>query len=55
MTHKSYNKNSLTKELAKSLKNKTKVRVDNLEEAIKKAYEEEMKKYKEKLLNKSQY
>ncbi len=52
MTHKSYNKNSLTKELVKSLKNKTKV--NNLNKAIKKAYEEEMKKYKEKLLNKSQ-
>jgi len=45
LPNKEYKKESLTKSLAGSLKNKTKVKVDNLEEAIKKAYQEEMSKY----------
>ena len=45
LPNKDFKSSSLTEELAGSLKNKTKIKIDNLDKAIKKAYEEEMKKY----------
>ena len=42
LPNKKLKQSSLTDRLAGSLKDKTKIKVDNLEEAIKKAYQEEM-------------
>ena len=44
LPNREYNKESLTNSLAGSLKGKSKVEVDNLESAIKKAYQEEISK-----------
>ena len=44
LPNREYKKESLTKSLAGSLKNKTEIKIENLDEAIKKAYFAEMNK-----------